>query len=79
MHLVGALQALLDHHDALRLRVTTSAEGGDFALEIVPSGAVDARACLRRVDVSGLADAALRARIGEEAQAAEAGWCLRRA
>ena len=36
--LVGALQALLDHHDALRLRMTTSAEGGDLALEIAPSG-----------------------------------------
>ena len=32
--LIGALQAVLDHHDALRLRVMGAASGGDLALEI---------------------------------------------
>ena len=68
--LLGALQALLDHHDGLRLRVARG-EGGDLALEVAPPGAVDARSCLRRVDVSGLDHVALRARVAEEAHAAE--------
>ena len=54
--LVGALQAVLDHHDALRLRLMGAASGGDLALEIAPVGRVDARACLRRVDVGGLGE-----------------------
>ncbi|WP_189241736.1 non-ribosomal peptide synthetase, partial [Planobispora rosea] len=47
-HLTAALQAVLDHHDALRLRVTP---GG---LEIMPSGAVRAEACVRRVAATGI-------------------------
>ena len=70
-HLIGALQAVLDHHDALRLRLVGAASGGDLALEIAPAGTVDARTCLRRVDVGGLGEEARRACIGEQAQAAE--------
>ncbi len=44
-----ALQALLDHHDALRLRVTPN--GG---LVIPPAGTVRASACLRRLALAGL-------------------------
>ena len=69
--LVGALQAVLDHHDALRLRVVGAASGGDLALEITPAGSVDARACLRRVDVGGLSEEVRRACIAEQGQAAE--------
>ena len=69
--LVGALQAVLDHHDALRLRLVGAASGGDLALEIAPAGTVDARACLRRVDVGGLGEDARRACIAEQGQAAE--------
>ena len=68
--LLGALQAVLDHHDGLRLRAARG-EGGDLALEVAPPGAVDARSCLRRVDVSGLDHVALRARVAEEGHAAE--------
>ena len=71
--LAGALQAVLDHHDALRLRLIPAAPdagAADFAVEIMASGMVDARACLRRVDVCGLAEEALRACIAEQAQAA---------
>jgi non-ribosomal peptide synthase protein (TIGR01720 family) len=70
-HLVGALQAVLDHHDVLRLRLNAPSEASEIALEIAPCGTVDARACLQRIDVSGLDDAARRACISEQAQAAE--------
>jgi non-ribosomal peptide synthase protein (TIGR01720 family) len=68
-HLIGALQTVLDHHDGLRLRLVPPWENLSF--EIAPSGTIDARACVRRIDVSGLADDALRACIAEQAQAAE--------
>ena len=69
-HLVGALQAVLDHHDGLRLRGARG-EGGDLALEVMPEGTVDARACLRRVDICGLAEDARRACIADQSEAAE--------
>ena len=83
-HLRSALQALLDHHDALRLRLTMAlpdggtspdaARGasGDWSLEIAPPGAVTAGACLRRVDVRALDDHGLRGAIATAAEAAEA-------
>ena len=43
----------------------------DFSLEIAPSGTVDAKSCLRRIDICRLTDDALRACITEQAQAAE--------
>ncbi|MFJ2774001.1 amino acid adenylation domain-containing protein [Streptomyces sp. NPDC087300] len=51
--LTAALQTLLDHHDALRMRVTDT--GTDDGVEILPAGAVPAAECVRRVDVSHLA------------------------
>ena len=56
-HLRTALQALLDHHDALRLRLGDGLgpeRTADWSLEIAPPGAVAAGRCLRRVDVGGL-------------------------
>ncbi|MEQ1574804.1 MAG: amino acid adenylation domain-containing protein, partial [Vicinamibacterales bacterium] len=47
--LVAALQALLDHHDALRMRITE-----DGGLMIAPAGAIQARTCLSRISVVGL-------------------------
>ena len=41
-HLVAALQALLDHHDALRLRMVGAGTGTEWTLEIAPPGAVQA-------------------------------------
>ena len=71
-HLVGALQSLLDHHDALRLRLDGAARQHSlWRLEVAPPGAVPAGDCLRRIDIAGLDEAALGARIAEEAQAAE--------
>lgn len=68
-HLVGALQTVLDHHDGLRLR-RDEAASPELALEIMPVGAVDARTCLRRLNVSGLDPAGLRGCLEREARAA---------
>ena len=80
-HLTAALAAVLDHHDALRLRLTlvpqdrdASPETADaeWQLEVMPPGSVAARDCLRRIDVGDVVDdAALRELIAAEAQAAE--------
>ncbi|MGA5063937.1 amino acid adenylation domain-containing protein [Streptomyces exfoliatus] len=47
----GALQALLDHHDALRMRAEP--EDGHWRMEIAEAGAVDAATVLERVDAAG--------------------------
>ncbi|MEU9291564.1 amino acid adenylation domain-containing protein, partial [Streptomyces sp. NPDC048275] len=52
-HLRTAVQALLDHHDALRMRVTETADSGTLTCEILESGAVRAESLVRRVDVAG--------------------------
>ncbi len=49
--LVSALQAVLDGHDALRLRAWR--EDGAWRLEVAARGTVSAAACLRRVDLTG--------------------------
>src|SRR5580704_16765287 len=68
--LTSALQAVLDHHDALRLRLEAVGEG-EWKLEVAPAGAVDAGACLRRIDIGGLDAGAREACICEHARAAE--------
>ncbi|MFH8620278.1 amino acid adenylation domain-containing protein [Streptomyces sp. NPDC017979] len=50
--LVTCLQALLDHHDALRMRGTHGGTGWD--LEVQAPGTVPAQECLRRVDAAGV-------------------------
>ena len=71
--LIGAVQSLLDHHDALRLRLVGAGESiGAWSLEIAPPGAIRAAACVRRLDVSGLDELAARACLVEQAQAAKA-------
>ncbi|HEY0419820.1 MAG TPA: condensation domain-containing protein, partial [Acetobacteraceae bacterium] len=70
-HLRGALGALLDHHDALRLRLDVIVADGDWSLEVAPAGAVAAGACLRRVDVGGVGEADWGGLIAAEAAAAE--------
>ncbi|MFF9352750.1 amino acid adenylation domain-containing protein [Streptomyces sp. NPDC014734] len=69
--LTGALQALLDHHDALRLKVTTvpPAEGAGaplWEMEVLPAGEVAAGDRVRRVDAGGAAGSALDALMAEE-------------
>ncbi|WP_235981157.1 condensation domain-containing protein, partial [Streptomyces albidus (ex Kaewkla and Franco 2022)] len=50
--LTKAVQALFDHHDALRLRLEKSS--GEWKLAVRPPGAVPASSCIRRVDVTQL-------------------------
>uniref|UniRef100_UPI0005176683 condensation domain-containing protein n=1 Tax=Streptomyces sp. CNS654 TaxID=1506995 RepID=UPI0005176683 len=52
--LTAAVQALLDHHDALRLRrnqVSAGTEGRPWTLEVLPVGAVSAKEAVHRFDV----------------------------
>ncbi|MFF4379835.1 amino acid adenylation domain-containing protein [Kitasatospora sp. NPDC001547] len=71
--LTAAAAVLLDHHAALRSRLTVVADGL-WSLEALPEGAVRAADAVRRVDVSALADDpdALAAAVGEQIDAARA-------
>ncbi|MFE1784924.1 amino acid adenylation domain-containing protein, partial [Streptomyces sp. NPDC059506] len=68
--LSAALQAVVDHHDALRLRLTRAGGGAVWGLEVPEPGSVDAGTCLLRVDAAGLDGEALRAVVAREAEAA---------
>ncbi|MGF1426922.1 amino acid adenylation domain-containing protein [Kitasatospora sp. LaBMicrA B282] len=63
--LLTALQAVLDHHDALRLRMTD-----DWELTVTAPGTVAAADCVRRVDATGLDERALAALRAEQGLAA---------
>ncbi|MFD7665829.1 amino acid adenylation domain-containing protein [Streptomyces sp. NPDC059788] len=52
-HLTGALQAVLDHHDALNMRLHVTGSG--WELEIPEGGRATATALLRRVDATAAA------------------------
>ncbi|PWI40907.1 condensation domain-containing protein, partial [Streptomyces sp. ICBB 8177] len=67
--IAAALQALVDHHDTLRLRVTGS-PGAGHGLEVLPQGAVPARDRLTRVDVAGLDREEVDAVVSREAETA---------
>ncbi|MDX3225293.1 non-ribosomal peptide synthetase [Streptomyces sp. ME19-01-6] len=56
----AALQTILDHHDALRMRLSRDPEVGLWALDIREPGAVDARDVIVRVDAAGLSGDELR-------------------
>ncbi|MDQ3404301.1 MAG: amino acid adenylation domain-containing protein, partial [Actinomycetota bacterium] len=47
--LLTGVRALLEHHDALRLRVIQPAESVDWGLEVLPPHAVAAEECVRHV------------------------------
>ncbi|MFQ6313357.1 amino acid adenylation domain-containing protein, partial [Lysobacter capsici] len=49
--MLAALQALLDRHDALRLRLIS--RDGEHYASIAPTGALDAASCLTRVELTG--------------------------
>src|SRR5262249_45078282 len=68
--LIFALQAVFERHDAWRLRVE-AAGAGEWTLEVAPAGAVDAAACIRRIDIGGLDAGGREACICEHARAAE--------
>ncbi|WP_307674373.1 non-ribosomal peptide synthase/polyketide synthase [Streptomyces sp. V4I2] len=67
--LLTALQTVLDHHDALRMRLT---DVEPWSLEIGERGSVAAGGLLRRVDAEGLGDAELDDLVAEHAAAARA-------
>ncbi|GFH38514.1 non-ribosomal peptide synthetase [Streptomyces pacificus] len=72
--LTGVLQAVLDHHDGLRLTLTRMDLGPAipalWSAQTSAPGTVDAAPLLRRVDVRATDGTALRAVIGEESDAA---------
>ena len=70
--LVGVLQALLDHHDALRLRLVGASDSAEWSLEIPEPGTIKAAGCVRRVEVSGLDEGGRLACMVEQAEAAQA-------
>ncbi|RBM10740.1 non-ribosomal peptide synthetase [Streptomyces sp. PT12] len=49
--LTAAAQALIDHHDAFRMRLDRST--ADWSLDVQPVGAVSAASCVRRVPTDG--------------------------
>ena len=77
--LTAALRAVIDHHDALRLRLRRDAGGAIWRLVVDPpadagshdpDGAAPTHPALRRVDARGLGGDALRAAVAAEADAA---------
>ncbi|MFE9701916.1 amino acid adenylation domain-containing protein [Streptomyces sp. NPDC005930] len=67
----AALQTLLDHHDALRMRLTRIEDIDEWTLEITPPGTVAAAEALHRVDAAGLDGEALDALAEREFAAAQ--------
>ncbi|MFC6065411.1 non-ribosomal peptide synthetase [Streptomyces ochraceiscleroticus] len=66
--LAAAVQAVLDHHDVLRMRAVPAADG--WELTVPPRGAVSAGAVLHRVDAAGLDASAWDALVEREGEAA---------
>ncbi|MFE9203290.1 amino acid adenylation domain-containing protein [Micromonospora sp. NPDC007230] len=69
--LVAAVQALVDHHDALRLRLVRDAAGG-WRQEIGPRGSVSAAELVTRIDAAGLDADELRGLVEEQTKAVQA-------
>ncbi|MDA5280826.1 non-ribosomal peptide synthetase [Streptomyces sp. Isolate_45] len=69
--ITAVLQTFIDHHDALRLRLTRIDDIDEWTLEITPAGTVAAAESLHRVDASGLDADALRALTEREFAAAQ--------
>ena len=67
-HLLAALQAMLDHHHALRMRLVLPDDGSAPMGEIAAVGSLDAAAVARRVDITGLDAAAREAVIHAQAE-----------
>ncbi|MCF1598955.1 amino acid adenylation domain-containing protein [Streptomyces muensis] len=68
-----AVQTVLDHHDALRARLTT---GPEPRMDIPEPGAVDAASIIHRVDAAGVPDDAFDALVRTEGEAAVERLCL---
>ncbi|MGW2090548.1 AMP-binding enzyme, partial [Streptomyces sp. NPDC001880] len=66
----GAVQALVDHHDVLRMRASLTGEGR-WVLSVPEVGAVRAAGLVCRVDVAGLSRDRLAAVVAQEQTAAQ--------
>ncbi|KAF3469839.1 hypothetical protein GL259_30300 [Streptomyces sp. Tu 3180] len=69
-HLTTAVQAVLDHHDALRMAVTRGGGDTPWSLEIPARGSVPAAEVVVRVPTGGFTGPDLEALIAAEAEAA---------
>jgi amino acid adenylation domain-containing protein/non-ribosomal peptide synthase protein (TIGR01720 family) len=67
-----ALQALLDHHDALRMVARIGPGAQPWELEIRPAGTIRAEGCLREADPAQVSEEDWSAHIAAEARAARA-------
>ncbi|WP_236735638.1 condensation domain-containing protein, partial [Agrobacterium tumefaciens] len=67
-HLQAALQALIDHHDALRAQLRSV--GDDTFLEVPPAGTLSATDCFRHVDVSAISAESLQRVLEVETESA---------
>ncbi|MFD3471226.1 amino acid adenylation domain-containing protein [Streptomyces sp. NPDC058682] len=67
--LTVVVQALLDRHDALRMRLSRAADG-TWGFEVAPHGAVSAAGVLDRVDIRGLDAEGVRDAVAEHGAAA---------
>ncbi|MEV5243641.1 AMP-binding protein, partial [Streptomyces cinnamoneus] len=70
--LTGALQALVDHHDVLRLRLARP-DGEPWAMTVRPRGSVPAGSILRHVETADVQGDELRALMAEETRPAQEG------
>src|SRR5262249_2706198 len=68
--LVRVLRVLLDHHDALRLRLVRLSDSAQWSLEVAPPGTIMASGCIRRVEVTGLDEGGRLECMVQQAQAA---------
>src|SRR5205085_6228313 len=68
-HLTAAVQTLLDHHDALRLRLIDPVA---MRLEVAAAGSIGAADCVRRIELEDVDAAGLEACLREASQAAAA-------
>ena len=68
--LTALLQALLDHHDVLRMQLANTGDAEQPALETLPRGAVAASRLLARVDIAGLDEQTSAAKMRQEAESA---------
>ncbi|GAA3375590.1 non-ribosomal peptide synthetase [Streptomyces sannanensis] len=69
--LTAATAALFDHHDALRLRLTRDDDG--WSLQVPEPGSVPVAELVRRIDIAGLDEAAVREIMAGEASTARSG------
>ncbi len=66
--LAAIVQAVLDHHEVLRSRLTCA--DAEWMLEITPQGTVNAETCIRHIDVTGLDPRSIRTVITKQMEAA---------